>query len=231
MVAGRIFACGRELGDMIFGMLFGRGGGGGEAREAREARQAGRFRARSCDLGFVDGFFGVEDGLEFGEVCGGLVGVVFELDGGFFGDIIGEDIEFLSSPESFDVGFCGSFEVVEAVEGIGDGVPEDEDAVVTHDEHFQFGVLEELCASRSFFFEGESSEVVIDGGSFEEGCGILVDGGEAWIFERCEDRCVDGMDMHDAGCVGEDFMDGCVQSPGGWIGGIFLGEGIGVVCV
>ena len=100
--------------------------------------------------------------------------------------------------------------------------------MVSHDEHFDLGVLEQLCASPSFFFEGESSEVVIDGDSVEEGCGILVDGGELWLGERCEDCCVDGMDVHGAFCVRECLMDGCVQSPGGWVWGVGLGECIGI---
>ena len=47
---------------------------------------------------FVMGFFLLEDGFEFGEVGFGLVWVVFEFEGGFFGDFVGEDIEFLSCP-------------------------------------------------------------------------------------------------------------------------------------
>ena len=166
--------------------------------------------------------------MQFGEVCGGLVGIIFEFSRGFFGDGIGEDIELLSCPQGFDVGFCGAFEVVEAVEGIGDGATYDEDAVVAHDEHFDVWIIEQLCASFSFFFEGESSEVIVDGDSVEEGCGILVDGGEAWRFQRREDGCVDRVNMHDAGCVREGFMDRCVKSPGGWIWGVGLREGFGV---
>ncbi len=163
-----------------------------------------------CRSVFVGGFFGIEDGLEFGEVCFGLVGVGFQFEGGFFGDVVGEGIEFLSCPQGFDVGFGGAFEVVEAIEGIGDGVSDDEDAVVSHDEHFELGVMEQLSASFSFFFEGESSEVVVDGDAVEEGCGILVDGGEGGVFQGGEDGGVDGMDMHGAGGVRQCFVDGGV---------------------
>ena len=103
--------------------------------------------------------------------------------------------------------------------------------MVSHDEDFDFGIEQQLCASFSFFFEGESSEVVIDGDAVEEGCGILVDRGELWFCERGEDGCVDRVDMHCAGCVREGFMDGGVESPGGWVWCVGLGEGIGIFCV
>ena len=120
-----------------------------------------------------------------------MFGVVFQFTGGFFGDVIGQNPKRASGLQGADIGFGRPFKIVEPIEGFGDGIADDHDAMIAHNHHLFARISEERGAAFAFFLERQAAVVIINHVAIEKRRTVLINRGEGAIGERGENGGVD----------------------------------------
>ena len=93
----------------------------------------------------VIGFLPIENRDQFGKVAvrGAVIG--FKCSGQTFCHFIRHPSQWLAGPQCFNVCLSRPLEIVQPVERLGDGITNDQDAMVAHDHHLTGIVRKHFC--------------------------------------------------------------------------------------
>ena len=161
----------------------------------------------------------------------GETGVSLPFPGGLFGHGVGQDPQGAAGLQGADIGLGGAFEIGQAVEGIGDGLADDQDAVVAHDQGGEFWVTQHFGAAATLVGKGHAAVVVVHHLTVEKHGRVLVDRRQAAVGKRGQHGGVHRMDMHDAAGMRQGAVDRTMQAPGGGVGRVGAVHGARVIGV
>ena len=150
----------------------------------------------------------------------GLLGVVVQLGGGFFGHRVRQHPQGPAGLQGADIGFCRALEIIEPVERIGHGTAQHQHAVIAHDHHTFLRVAQLGCTARALILEGQPAIALVNHGAVEEGAAILVDRRQGAVGKAGQHGGKDRMHMHHATRMWHQPMHPAMQPPGRGVGGI-----------